>query len=39
MGGAALVVGAISIARGLADLKFLEHLSYQVNDHLHLVLF
>lgn len=39
MGFAALVVGAISIARGLADLEFVEHLSYQVNDHLHLVLF
>ncbi len=39
MGIAAIFVGVISIARGLADLGWIEHLSYRLTDKVHLVLF
>jgi sulfite exporter TauE/SafE len=39
MGAAAVIVGVISIARGLADLELIEHLSYHMTDAVHLVLY
>ena len=39
MGIAALFVGGISIARGLADLGIINHLAYELTDKVHLVLY
>lgn len=39
MGVAAIFVGTVSIARGLAELEIIEHLSYPLSDQVHLVLF
>jgi len=39
MGIAALFVGTISIARGLADLEIIHHLSYAMTESVHLVLY
>lgn len=39
MGIAAIFVGTISIARGLADLELIDHLSYTMTESIHLVLY
>lgn len=39
MGIAALFVGGISIARGLADLEIIDHLAYRMTDMVHFVIY
>lgn len=39
MGVAAIFVGVISIARGLADLEVIDHFAYEMTEQVHLVLF
>lgn len=39
MGIAAIFVGGVSVARGLADLGIIDHLSYQLTEQVHLVLY